>query len=223
MKLKVFIKALSPLTVGYVGKPYGPDIAFNELGIPSSTLKGVLRASLSLYISEVENAGLYSSCGEVDPDRIRQAHEKMGKACDVCSLFGYPESRGAGWKPAESKAKIKVRWIVEDFAPNLETITRIAVDDLTGTVKEGSLFTQEYLPPGSELSFEVSVLGGCRELEMVLIAFEMLRFYRFGREGMVDLRVENWEDAAQHLRGCGEANIRSFSRLMRLKSYMWGD
>ena len=218
--IKVVLKVLSPLTVGYVGKPVGPDIAFNELGIPPTTLKGVLRASLSRYLSEIDPGSGFSSCGEIEPERIRIAHEKMGRACDVCSLFGYPESRGSSWRPAESRGRVKLRWIT-DIGGELETMTRIAIDDLTGSVKENALFSQEYLAPGKELEFEAFIDGGCRELELFLISLEALRFYRVGRAGMVDLKVESPSDVERELSGCGSQE--ALHRLRRLSTYMWGE
>ena len=218
--IKVVLKVLSPLTVGYVGKPVGPDIAFNEVGVPPTTLKGVLRASLSRYLTEVDTNSGFSACGEIEPERIKMAHERMGKVCDVCSLFGYPERRGASWKPAESRGKVKLTWIT-GLQSELGTMVRIAVDDLTGSVKENALFTQEYLPPGKELEFEALLEGGCRELELFLISLEALRFYRVGRGGMVDVKLKDSEDLEPALKECG--SNEGLNRLRRLKLYMWGE
>lgn len=221
-KVKVVLKVLSPFTVGYVGKPVGADIAFNEIGVPPTTLKGVLRASLSLYLREISPSSGYTACGEIEPERIRAAHDKIGRVCDVCSLFGYPETRGASWKPTEAWGKVKLTWIAGGFKDQIYTMTRISIDDLTGSVRENALFTQEYIAPGTELAFEAFLDGGCRELNLFLMSLEALRFYRIGRGGMVDLIVENEKELEAKAADCeGEQGL--MQRLRRLSNYMWGD
>jgi len=150
------------------------------LYIPGSSVKGALRTAAS----RVAAAYGFTSCGQVKPELIANAH--AGGPCDVCRLFGYP-----GDDPSAAS-----RLWVSDFNPVGEprtvTVVRVGLDDRTLTAREGVLYSMEHLLPGSEFEGEVRVDDSAKDLvPLLLLAIAELRTGRFGRRSLVDARVED--------------------------------
>jgi CRISPR/Cas system CSM-associated protein Csm3 (group 7 of RAMP superfamily) len=150
------------------------------LYIPGSSVKGALRTAAS----RVAAAYGFTSCGQVKPELIANAH--AGGPCDVCRLFGYP-----GDDPSAAS-----RVWVSDFnlvgEPRTVTVVRVGLDDRTLTAREGVLYSMEHLLPGSEFEGEVRVDDSARNLiPLLLLAIAELRTGRFGRRSIVDAKVED--------------------------------
>ncbi|MBC7092212.1 MAG: hypothetical protein H5T50_09970, partial [Nitrososphaeria archaeon] len=113
--------------------------------IPGSSIKGALRSSAS----RISNAFGFKSCGEINVESIRKAHEKNG-LCDVCRLFGYPGSSEAS-----------LIYISDfDLVNDVETLVTsgIRIDDATGKVAEGALFMIEKMPVNAEFLGRISLM-----------------------------------------------------------------
>ncbi len=182
MKIVVEGRTLSSLTVGRSSRAAYVDVGFNDFGIAGSSLKGAMRTAISWAISKGMVQG-YASCGEVEPQRIEEAHEAMkekGMRCDVCEAFGYPNHEGLVSVQA-AQLEDERKWV----------LTRVSIDDKTLKAREGYLFKQEVLPPGTRFKFEVSLPDGteCRIVKLVVLSVYYLRLWRVGMGGMVDLRI----------------------------------
>ncbi|AWR95459.1 RAMP superfamily CRISPR-associated protein [Acidianus brierleyi] len=175
MKFEVHLKNLSSLTIGNSSRIAYVDIGFNDMGIPGSSIKGAMRTAISWAIKN----GLvreFTSCGEVRPEKIIEAHKKG--VCDVCKLFGYPDHEGILRVSSISINKINV-------------LTRVSIKDDTNTSKEHALFKQEVIPPNQDFTFEVELYTqDCRMLELTLLSLYFLRLWRLGRGGMIDLKID---------------------------------
>lgn len=206
-EFRLSLRAVTLLTVGWgVPEVLGADVVharklvggYYELYIPGSSVKGALRTSAC----RVAGAYGFTSCDEVEPLRIQQAHGKMGGPCDVCSLFGWPDGSSAVY--------------VSDFrlvkGVTTEFLTRVSIDDRTLTAKRGMLYTMEHLPPGAEFEGLARFDEGKRRLlPLLLLAVAELRTGRFGRRSIIDARVddggrlddllsEEWRPMLQRLR-----------------------
>ncbi len=190
------LRAMSFLTVGGgIPDVMGADIVHvrktvvnggtvsNDIYIPASSVKGVLRTNAS----RVAEAYGFESCGEVDPDRMTRAHG--GGACDVCRLFGRP-----GNAPDDSSRLFVTDFKSEEAESNRMVVTRVSLDDRTLTAREGALYSVEHVLPGTEFSGEVLVEGGDEVrslLPLLLLAIAELRLSGLGRGGLVDAKVED--------------------------------
>lgn len=159
----------------------------NRFQFPGSSLKGAMRSSLHRAIlewgEELEKMGYkLTSCGEIDPDFIEKAHQE--RPCDVCSLFGRP-SLGV-----EGRSKVTVIRD-EEQEKKVYKLTRVGIDRKTRVKRNAALFSQEVFKPGEVFSFRVEVSDDPRELSLVLLSLLYLRYWRLGRSGMVDVKVEN--------------------------------
>lgn len=200
VEFRVYVKNLGGLTVGGGSSLGASDITLNPLILPPSSLKGALRTAITKYLPQG-----YTSCNEINPERIKIAH-KNGP-CDVCRLFGYPDSlencltivKVDGEEKKEKKKKF--------------VLTRVSIDDSTQIAKEGSLFSQEEILP---TEFEFLVRFRCDEklLKLLLYSFLALRYWRLGRNTMVDVKIEDFCTKIK----CSE-DIKSLVDL--LKDYMW--
>lgn len=197
------LKALTLLTVGWnVGEIMGADVLHArklvgndfEIYIPGSSVKGALRSAAS----RIAEAYGFKSCGEINPDRIREAHHKEG-ICDVCRLFGYPGM------------KFRSPLIVSDFTTNkvqTVTLTRVTINDKTLTAEKGKLYTMEHVLPGTEFSGTVRLAENAKDLlPLLLLAIAELRTGRFGRRSIVDTKIEgeididpNWKPLLHELK-----------------------
>jgi len=193
IRFKLRLRAVTLLTVGWgIPDVLGADVVHARklrveggkraevLYIPGSSVKGALRTAAS----RVAAAYGFTSCGQVKPELIANAH--AGGPCDVCRLFGYP-----GDDPSAAS-----RLWVSDFnlvgEPRTVTVVRVGLDDRTLTAREGVLYSMEHLLPGSEFEGEVRVDDSARNLiPLLLLAIAELRTGRFGRRSLVDARVED--------------------------------
>jgi CRISPR/Cas system CSM-associated protein Csm3 (group 7 of RAMP superfamily) len=202
MRLSVKVRTIGLGCVGW-GHPIavGPDIPFNkravsdkgnlsyELYIPGSTLKGVLRSSAS----RVSKFYGFTSCGEVRPEKIDEAHRSNG-VCDVCRLFGYPKSG--------EQSPLIVSDLVSKKRPETIELTRTRIDDSSLKVAEGALFTIEYVYPKTIFEGTISFLDvESRLLGLLLLSMAELRLGRFGRGSMIDLMIEDAEGLRDKLDG----------------------
>lgn len=149
--------------------------------IPGSSFKGTLRSSAS----RIAKSFGFKSCGEVNIELIREAHEKIG-LCDVCKLFGYPGSNEPGILHVTDFN------LINDTSTSL--ITGIRIDDSSGKVAEGALFTIEKISKDAEFLGEISLFtDDIKLIELTLLALANLRLDRIGRRSQFDLKLENTE------------------------------
>jgi CRISPR/Cas system CSM-associated protein Csm3 (group 7 of RAMP superfamily) len=192
------LKAIGLLTVGWgipeligadvlhIRKPrYNGGSVEEVYYIPGSSVKGVLR-SISSKIASFYG---FSSCGEIEPSRIRDRHGKMGKLCDVCRLFGYPQK-----EPWEKGLSSYLK--VSDFnaVGDVETVklTRTSLDLRRLIVKTGALYTIEHVLPGTEFIGKIKLEESIRSLlPLLLLAIAGLRIDSFGRRSIVDAKIED--------------------------------
>jgi len=140
------------------------------LYIPGTTLKGVLRTSL------IKSANLlgYKVNYHIDPNELISSDDI------VTRLFGAPHDK---------YSKVYVDPILID---NIETqvLTHISIDDKIGIVKEGSLFTVEYIPPGIEI--ETYIRGrklSIEEARALFMSILELNYERIGKAGLINVRI----------------------------------
>ena len=191
---KIRLKPAGTLSLGWVYPlRIGVDIPFMMKGIklnegivhkyyiPGSSFKGALRSSASRIASSFG----FKSCGEINVESIRKAHENIG-LCDVCKLFGYPGSNEPG------------ALYVTDFNlinnVSTATITCIRINDSAGKVAEGALFTIEKMPKNADFLGKISLAtDDIKLIELTLLSLANLRLDRMGRRSQVDLKLENTE------------------------------
>ena len=219
VKFKVKVKPVGMMSVGSVYLLLlGPDIPFTKkfvldgekrlvkYYIPGSSFKGALRSS-SCRIAESFN---FKNCGEVDVDRIENAHIRMGGVCDVCRLFGYPKSN------APSILKVSDLELHGDV--NVQTVAGIRIDDSSGKVAEGALFTSEKVY-GVEFVGEISLNNVDMDLiGLTLLSLAELRLDRFGRRSMVDVMIEDYGQLESILK-----NTRWMILLDELKGWLYDE
>jgi len=201
MEFKVYIKNLTFLTVGGGSSIGVVDIPLNPMILPPSTIKGVLRTAIHNYLPEG-----YTSCGKIEPSKIKEAHEKSS-VCDVCKLFGYPDYKDSGC------------FTITVSVPDIKRyrITRVKIDDSTQKSEEGHLFTQEVIAPNTEFEVNIYFRDSCgdRMLKLLLYSLLSLRFWRIGRNAMVDVKLK--EDICQRVK-C-DADMKSL--VFSLLNYIW--
>ncbi|MCX8202048.1 MAG: RAMP superfamily CRISPR-associated protein, partial [Candidatus Caldarchaeum sp.] len=167
ISFEVELKPLSLLTVGSPATvELWADIPFYKLNdpdknepvtvIPASTVKGVLRSSLTRV---AESFGF----------RCCDTHQEC-KACICCELFG----------SSDFPSKI----FVDDFVATSRTVivSHVCLDDATGRAKERALFTVESIPPeASVFTGRIEVEDRPDLLKAALLALAALRTDRIGR------------------------------------------
>jgi CRISPR/Cas system CSM-associated protein Csm3 (group 7 of RAMP superfamily) len=186
MRIKVRLRNLSLLVIGSAYSRTGiADIcvvrAGDKIFIPGSSLKGVLRTAAHRISRKMG----FTSCGEVEPSRIAEAHRAAGGKCDVCNLFGMPGP------PSVASSKV----IVGDMKPvgSVSTfiIGRTSIEPSKGKAREGSLRTVEVIPTCTIFEGEIDLLSSDRrDLILLLGALDEMRYMSFGRGGLVDLMAE---------------------------------
>ncbi|AAY81341.1 RAMP superfamily CRISPR-associated protein [Sulfolobus acidocaldarius] len=201
MEFKMRIKNLTSLTIGGGSVIVGTDIPFSELEIPSSSIKGVLRTAVTQFLPQG-----FTSCNEVEPKMIRQAHRGK-EPCDVCQLFGYPDARTEGC----------VNFMVETKDLKKYRLMRVSIEDKTQKAKEGALFSQEVVKPGTEVVVNVIYRDNCGErlLKLLLSSVLALRYWRLGRNALVDVKLE--EDLCKRVKCDPEMG----KIVGLLTNYMW--
>lgn len=211
IKLEVEAKNLSSLTIGGTSHSIVVDTPFNSLGIPSSTIKGVLRTAINFFLPEGEG---FTSCRQIEPDLITASHGE--KPCDVCMLFGYPGSP-EGLVNVEVKTKIEEKFV----------LTRVKINDKTNTAEKEALFSQEVIKPQTTFHFNVYYNGDKKDrlFKLLLYSLLALRLWRIGRNSMVDLRVKR----AEELEANGKWKEFDIEEEVdkeigkALKGYLWGE
>ncbi|MEM1520653.1 MAG: RAMP superfamily CRISPR-associated protein [Nitrososphaerota archaeon] len=189
ISFNVELKALGLLLVGGVSPTVMlSDISFHRTRdplrgiyrptIPGSSVKGVLRSSLS-RVAHSLNMRVCSDWPQSYDD------------CDSCYLFGAPGTGGS------------VR--VSDFVVEERTftLTHVSLDDETGTARGAALYTSEYVMPGTIFRGRIDYVGEEERLPALLVAMAALRTDRVGRRGVADLRISNAEELKGVLGGLG--------------------
>ena len=191
-----------PVGLGCVGSSYrgilGPDIEFyrkgNTVCIPGSSLKGALRSSAARIAEPYK----FSSCGQVRPEKMQP--------CDVCELFGFPNSL----------PNLMVSDLEPRASPRTIMVTRVKLDDRSLKAEEGGLYTQEHAY-ATEFTGEVIVLKpDQRLLGLLLLSVAELRLGRVGRDTLLDLKLENTEALE------GKVDGQWMPLLNELKEWLWG-
>ncbi|RLE63540.1 MAG: hypothetical protein DRJ38_07325 [Thermoprotei archaeon] len=164
MRVGVVVKTLCLTSWGTGRERFEADIVTSKIKedvpvIPSSSLKGVLRTSVIWAAKILKRHNLITSnpCLGVKPDSRRSP---CGQ-CPICALFGYPggplpplkvtpmflvNSENDALKVFEKEDLLRGNYTPK--AENLiQEITFIKIDDKTGTVARGALFTAEVVPP----------------------------------------------------------------------------
>jgi len=204
VEIVIVFKNLTSLTIAG-GSTIGiVDIPFNELGIPSSSLKGVMRTAVSKLLPKG-----FTSCGEIEPGRIAAKHGSS--PCDVCKLFGYPNSKDGGCFTV----------LVDQVKEEKHLLTRVSIDDKTQRAKDGSLFTQQIIKPGVE--FKATLVYKCendvRLFNLLLYSLSALRYWRLGRNAMIDVKVLTKKGQICQKIKC---NDETEKLLDFLSDYLWG-
>ncbi len=202
LEITILFKNLTSLTIAGGSSIGTVDIPFNELGIPSSSIKGVMRTAISNLLPK-------TSCGEIEPGRIAKAYDSS--PCDVCKLFGYPNSKDG--------ACFMV--LIDQPKEEKHLITRVSIDDKTQKAKDGSLFTQQIIKPGVE--FKATIIYKCENdvklFNLLLYSLSALRYWRLGRNAMIDVKVlTNKDDVCKKIK----CNDETEKLLESLSDYLWG-
>jgi len=183
-KIGIWLKNLNLLTVGSAYPITGvADITTitvkGRVIIPGSSFKGILRTAAHRASKRI---GM-SSCGEIEPGKIQEAHTKIRKVCDVCKVFGRPGI------PIKSKSKIRVTDLIPEKDIRPTVFTRTSIDAKTGKVIEGALFSQQVIPLCTTFRGSIEV-SDKESLKLVLAALEELRRGVIGKGSLVDVKVE---------------------------------
>lgn len=178
LKLKLRVRKKLNLGAGGIPLKVRADITLprirgdegEQILVPGSTIKGVLRTSLVrvaplLGYSEVNTT--------VNPSEVVQQDI-------VTRLFGKP---GDG---VSSKVQVESLFARTDS----EVLTHVKIDDKTLTAEEGGLFSREYIPIGGEICALVKVLEPSEEeLRALMMALLNLRYERIGKASVVDVEI----------------------------------
>lgn len=142
----------------------------DEIIIPASTIKGVLRTCMiriaPLLAYQVKNASVY-------PTNIREDDI-------ITTLMG---------KPDGYRSKIVVTPVL---LGNLQPfiLNHVSIDDKYGIAKEGNLFTIEYIPYGTQ--FECTIYAhhvSIEEARLLFLAIVEMNNETFGRGGIVEVSI----------------------------------
>lgn len=155
--------------------PFTSIIDFNgseNIIIPGSTIKGVLRASL-IKISNL--LGYDHVTYTVNPD------DEMDDDI-VTRLFGKPNNKVQS-KVSVSNAIVKVK---------TETLTHVKINDNTRTAERRGLFSVEYLPIGCIISLTIEARDlSVEEARALMAAIANLKYERIGKSGIVDVKIKD--------------------------------
>jgi len=175
MKVKIKVKTE---TKGFLNVGMGPTIdlsidnPFNRIVkddeetifIPGSTVKGVLRKNALSIIHTIPNAA---------PSKINE-------------LFGVSGSH---------HGKLWVRSVkINPSNIELLVLSRIRIDIETNRAVKKALFTEEVIPPMSNLDFTLELYSKDPiDLEIVLAAIKELNYQRFGKGGSIEVKCVSLE------------------------------
>jgi len=159
---------------GAIGGKFGTDISLqricDQIFIPGSTIKGVLRTSL-IRISHLLGE---RCCGTVLPGKL------MGRDGLDINLLGGPDKF----------SKIFVSPVFLNGGTPVSVLAHNKIDVRTGIVEEGAFFLAEYLPIG--LRFQVRIYGNnlsLREARALMVSIAELNYERVGRAGMAEVKI----------------------------------
>jgi Uncharacterized protein predicted to be involved in DNA repair (RAMP superfamily) len=185
VEFKVKLRNLSSLTVGG-GDIFGAaDVPMNVFDLPASSVKGAMRTAISKFTPQG-----YTSCGEVRPDKL-----DVGDPCDVCRLFG----RTGHW----GDSCFTVTQVKTEEGERKELLARVRIDRRSWKASKGGLFTQEVFGPKSEFTFLITYhCDDRRLLKLLLYSISALRYWRLGRNAMIDLRIEDADSLCREI--CGD-------------------
>jgi len=172
------------------GKNGGTQVVYY---IPASSFKGALRSAAS-RVAASYTSGKFTSCGQVEPKLIEQAHRSIpGNAglCSICRLFGSP---GLTNTPSV---------FFEDLLPigggEASVITRSRIEDSSLRVMEHGLYKSEAV---SDMEFKGKIyyVDEVKELlPLLLLGLAELRLDRFGRRSAIDIRIAETGDLKHDL------------------------
>ncbi|MEN2974895.1 MAG: RAMP superfamily CRISPR-associated protein [Candidatus Caldarchaeales archaeon] len=146
--------------------------------IPGSSFKGSLRSS----VSRIASSYGFTSCGYIEPELIRIAHQRSG-ICDVCKIFGYPGSN--------TSSLIHVSDLDPVNSIRTFNVTRTKLEDGSLKVFEHALYTYEHIDDQAEFRGYIEVESKNPDiLGLVLLGLAELRLGRMGRSSIFDLRIE---------------------------------
>ena len=194
MRYTVKLRNLNLLTVGSAyPRLTTADITTVRIGgvpvIPGSSFKGSLRTSAHRAASKVNR----TSCGEIEPRKIVEAHKRMGRRCDVCSLFGMP---GPG---ATSDSKVIVSALYPSSGVETATLTRVSISPVKGKAERGGLFSLEVVPLCTTFEGEIILLDDSYK-DLLLASLDEMRNNTIGKGSLLDLKVEgDLPDEFKHL------------------------
>jgi len=211
LKLRMSL-ILVPLTSLHVGG--GDAIRASELSIvrdehedpfvPASTVRGTLRTAAHYAVKSLgERLGLnLVSCGCKEPNEISEAHRRLGiEACDVCKVWGF-----AGY---ESPLRISdFTLAIQAPPPTVYSLTRVSIDDYTGSKRERALYTMEYVVPGTPFQGQLELdLRGleCKHLLLLLEAMRLFEAFGPGRQGVARLYIWGLKVGDKHVQDPNEA------------------
>lgn len=220
IEFKVRLKALGLSTVGWAHPAVlGADIVFarrslteegeDEPYVPGSSLKGALRSAAS----RIATSYGFTSCGEVRPEAIKEAHR--GSVCDVCSLFGTPESGSPSPLTVTDLSLVEPAKLMG--RTQLVLVTRVGIEDESQRAAKGILYTSEHLIPGAEFEGRVTIYDAeTRLLGLLLLSMAELRLGRFGRRSLMDLMISRTEPLEKALHETCWLNL-----INDLKRWVW--
>ncbi len=152
-EIPVEITVYDQLNIGSgTPSPRGANISLNmddELNLPPSTLKGVLRKAASIAAPVVH--GSWRPCPYVDPGLV--AEKCRGPGYEWLILFGVPGEKKT--RPVIVTRRLRAVLGDTGVKPPVHVYTHTAIDPGTMTVKKGALYSVEYLPVYTRLRGEI--------------------------------------------------------------------
>lgn len=187
-----------------LSKPSIKEDFDTRIYIAGSSFKGALRSAAS----RVAGPYGFKSCGQIEPDLIRKAHQK-NDVCDVCRIFGYPRSN------ASSLIHVSDLNPVDDI--RTFSITRTRIEDNSLRIAEGALYTYEHIDDRSVFRGYIEVRSRDPDiLGLILLGLAELRLGRMGRSSILDIMIEESRELKDVLFG-----TRWSSLLEDLERWLW--
>ncbi|MHA1265526.1 MAG: RAMP superfamily CRISPR-associated protein [Candidatus Helarchaeota archaeon] len=145
------------------------DITTNIPMLYGSSIKGVLRRNAERI---ADLLGL-KACRKKDPTHISEEHHTMGGLCDVCKIFGCPNS----------PSKIQVTDALSALPSITPSVfTGIEIDRKSGTVLPNALFQFQALPKGQSFEGHIHFKNLTEsEFKLLICALKDLQWTGIGR------------------------------------------